>query len=42
MFGISLEWIARWWPMGLVLIGAWLVYGEYRTRQEGSAARSDV
>jgi hypothetical protein len=42
MFGISLEWISRWWPMGLVLVGAWLVYGEYRTRQDAGAARSDT
>jgi hypothetical protein len=28
--------------MGLVLVGAWLVYGEYRTRQDAGAARSDT
>lgn len=32
MFGVSLHWISNWWPMGLVLIGAWLVYGDYRAR----------
>lgn len=24
--GMSLDWLEQWWPMGLVLIGAWLVY----------------
>ncbi len=26
-FGVSLDWLEQWWPMGLVLLGAWLVYG---------------
>jgi hypothetical protein len=27
MFGFSLEWIGRWWPVALVGIGAWLIDG---------------
>ena len=26
MFNWSLEWVGDWWPMGLVALGAWLVY----------------
>jgi len=26
MFGMSLRWVADWWPMALVGLGAWLVY----------------
>jgi hypothetical protein len=40
MFGVSLQWISRWWPMGLVLVGVWLVYGDYRVKQERGAGRS--
>jgi hypothetical protein len=25
-FGMPLDWIERWWPMALVLMGAWLLY----------------
>lgn len=25
--GMSLDWVEQWWPMGLVLLGVWLVYG---------------
>jgi hypothetical protein len=26
MFNVSLRWLSDWWPIGLVAIGAWLVY----------------
>jgi hypothetical protein len=26
MYGWSLEWLSRWWPMALVIAGAWLIY----------------
>jgi len=40
MFGMSLEWLEQWWPFGLVLGGAYLVYSaaqERRNRQAGSS-----
>lgn len=33
MYGMSLEWVAHWWPMGIVGVGAWLVYEDWRARQ---------
>jgi hypothetical protein len=42
MFGVSLRWIGDWWPMGLVLIGAWLVYGDYRARQNRDGGNAEV
>jgi hypothetical protein len=33
MFGFSLEWLEKWWPLGLVLGGAYLVYSSFRDRQ---------
>jgi hypothetical protein len=26
MFGVSLDWLAQWWPLLLVAAGAWLIY----------------
>ncbi len=26
LYGYSLEWLSHWWPLGLVLVGAYLVY----------------
>jgi hypothetical protein len=37
MFGIPLEWIAQWWPMGLVAVGAWLVVADRRAKSAASA-----
>ena len=31
LFGFSLDWLASWWPLGLVGLGAWLVA---KARQE--------
>jgi hypothetical protein len=33
MFYVSLDWLARWWPLALVGAGAWLVYRDWRTKQ---------
>ena len=29
-FGVPLDWLAAWWPLGLVGIGAWLIYEHRR------------
>ena len=31
LLGFSLDWLASWWPLGLVALGAWLVV---KARQE--------
>jgi len=36
MFGYSLAWVAQWWPMALVGLGAWLVYQDRAAKAEGS------
>jgi hypothetical protein len=33
-FGFSLEWIDRWWPMALVLVGAYLLYQSYASKKQ--------
>jgi hypothetical protein len=33
-FGMSLDWLAQWWPIGLVGLGAWLIYEDWQRRQE--------
>ena len=30
----SLDWVADWWPMGLVALGGWLVYEDMKLRAE--------
>jgi len=32
MFAVPLEWLAQWWPLGLVGAGAWLVVADRRAR----------
>lgn len=34
MFGYSLAWVAQWWPMALVGLGAWLVYQDRAAKAE--------
>jgi hypothetical protein len=41
MFGVSLEWLREWWPLGLVAIGGYLIYSSIRDRRgrrSGSSA----
>lgn len=33
MFGMSLAWIADWWPMGVIGFGGYLIYKEMQERQ---------
>jgi hypothetical protein len=33
MFGFSLDWLARWWPLALVAGGAYLIYSAARDRR---------
>lgn len=40
MFGMSLEWLERWWPLGLVAVGAYLVYSSVRDRRAVPPASS--
>ena len=32
MFGVSLEWLGRWWPMAFVAGGAWLIYADWQAK----------
>jgi hypothetical protein len=32
LFGISLAWLNRWWPLALVLVGVYLVYKSFSTK----------
>lgn len=34
MFDVSLRWLEDWWPMGLVIAGAWLVYVSRKSQSE--------
>jgi hypothetical protein len=35
-FGMSLEWLDQWWPVALVLMGAYLLYRAYREHKKES------
>lgn len=37
MFGVPLDWLARWWPIALVAVGAWLVYADRRAKETAAA-----
>jgi hypothetical protein len=41
VFGLSLGWIADWWPMAIVAAGAWLVYEDRRGKRANRAAECD-
>lgn len=32
MFGLSLAWVGRWWPIGLVAVGGWLIYEDLKAK----------
>jgi TM2 domain-containing membrane protein YozV len=47
MFGFSLEWLEKWWPLGLVLAGGYLIYSAIQDRKSRAeavpgSAESDV
>jgi uncharacterized membrane protein len=33
IYGYSLQWLARWWPLALILVGAYLVFQAVRERK---------
>jgi len=37
MFGVSLEWLGRWWPIAFVAGGAWLIYLDRQAKQSGGS-----
>lgn len=37
--GMSLDWLEAWWPMGLVLLGAYLVYASAAAKRSAAAPR---
>ena len=38
VFGYSLEWLQRWWPIAPILIGTYLVYQSIAERNRGGSA----
>ncbi|MCX6544660.1 MAG: hypothetical protein NTV05_09630 [Acidobacteria bacterium] len=40
IFGLPMEWVTRWWPLALVLVGAWLVYASIQSRAADAAPPS--
>jgi hypothetical protein len=40
MFGWSLQWVSRWWPLVFVAGGAWLIYADRQAKTAGTP-RSD-
>jgi hypothetical protein len=37
MFYVPLDWLARWWPLGLVAAGVWLIFVDHRAKASASA-----
>jgi len=37
--GMSLDWLEQWWPMGLVLLGAYLVYASVAGKRAAEAQK---
>jgi len=33
-FGMSLQWLERWWPAALVLTGAYLIYQSWTSKRK--------
>ena len=42
MFGVSLEWLGRWWPLAFVAGGAWLIYLDRQGKQAAPAKDADA
>jgi hypothetical protein len=40
--GMSLDWLEQWWPMALVLLGAWLVYRNVSEKRATPAPRAQA
>ncbi len=40
--GMSLDWLEQWWPMGLVLLGAYLVYASVASKPREPEATKNV
>ena len=37
VLGLSLAWLADWWPLGLIAAGVWLVYEDRRAKADRAA-----
>ena len=37
-FDFSLEWLADWWPLGVIGLGVWLIVKARRGRREEAGA----
>lgn len=38
VFGLSLEWLEKWWPVALMAVGAWLIYPSFAGKKKTDAA----
>jgi hypothetical protein len=38
MFDVPLDWLAQWWPLGLVGAGAWLIFSDRRAKAAAAAS----
>ena len=34
LFGMSLEWLEKWWPVGLIAVGVWLIYPTFTAKKD--------
>ena len=42
MFRVPLDWLAQWWPLGVVGAGAWLIYADWRAKSAvGAPSQSE-
>jgi len=37
-FGVSLQWVERWWPAAIILAGAYLIYKSVREQKKAKSA----
>ncbi len=38
LFGVSLDWLEKWWPVALMAVGAWLIYPTFATIKKADTA----
>lgn len=38
LFGLSLEWVEKWWPLAPIAVGAWLIYPTLAGKHKTDAA----